>query len=418
MIVDQNEDRHCPVCGNSQVTNIFKQTWALFDDHPLSVPLSDTVAPGNSYYGINTCDKCGMVFNSPIPDADAFKSYYSKWSRYAAGSDSLCGIVSPENILRFESTIDLVLPYLQSTELRILDIGCLDGGLLKQFRSRGFSNIAGIDPAPESSIHGKRDGIDIRVGTVSNIPFPDDSFDFILCVHMLEHVASFDKLHLERVLAPGGRLYIEVPNASAYSAESKDVFFDFSLEHINHFGIDSLRNTFSGLNFQLIDSGERIYPRGSAGEIQPSIYCIFEINSSYEINNILVDTFTSNAVKRFIAESTPLMQCQVDSFINIINRVGKLRLWGVGHAAFRLLGQTQAVNDRIVGITDSNPLYWGKKLVDLPVLSPDEFMKLDAPIYITSGIHADSIRSYLQNVLGFEGEIFSPAFDFVLTNEQ
>lgn len=65
-----------------------------------------------------------------------------------------------------------------------------------------------------------RIGLDIRsgkgvdvIGSVYELPFPDNSFDFVLCMGILEHLeyphAAIPEMH--RVLKPGGRIIVSVP---------------------------------------------------------------------------------------------------------------------------------------------------------------------------------------------------------------
>jgi ubiquinone/menaquinone biosynthesis C-methylase UbiE len=48
------------------------------------------------------------------------------------------------------------------------------------------------------------------------LPFPDASFDRVLCLDVLEHLAYEDQpralAELHRVLVPGGELFVSVPN--------------------------------------------------------------------------------------------------------------------------------------------------------------------------------------------------------------
>lgn len=62
---------------------------------------------------------------------------------------------------------------------------------------------------------------------VLNIPFEDNSFDLVICNHMLEHVpADRDAMkELYRVLKPGGRAILQVP----ISKNTKETFEDFSI---------------------------------------------------------------------------------------------------------------------------------------------------------------------------------------------
>lgn len=53
----------------------------------------------------------------------------------------------------------------------------------------------------------------IEVGTILNIPHPDDSFDVVLASEILEHVPEDTQAisELVRILAPGGMLAVTVP---------------------------------------------------------------------------------------------------------------------------------------------------------------------------------------------------------------
>lgn len=67
-----------------------------------------------------------------------------------------------------------------------------------------------VDPALAADLRGKFDGeVDVREGDGAALPFPDGSFDAVVCFTMLHHVPSpeqQDRLFAEaqRVLRPGG----------------------------------------------------------------------------------------------------------------------------------------------------------------------------------------------------------------------
>jgi SAM-dependent methyltransferase len=46
------------------------------------------------------------------------------------------------------------------------------------------------------------------------MPFPDDTFDLVICNHVIEHVPAWESLaqELHRVARPGGLVYIATPN--------------------------------------------------------------------------------------------------------------------------------------------------------------------------------------------------------------
>jgi SAM-dependent methyltransferase len=49
---------------------------------------------------------------------------------------------------------------------------------------------------------------------VTAMPFPDDSFDLVICNHVIEHVSCWERLaqELHRVVRPGGLVYVATPN--------------------------------------------------------------------------------------------------------------------------------------------------------------------------------------------------------------
>ncbi len=100
-----------------------------------------------------------------------------------------------------------------------LDVGCGGGFLSEEFARAGF-RVTGIDPAEEAleaaRAHAAESGlaIDYRVGTGEAIPFPDGSFDVVLCCDVLEHVRDLEKVieEVARVLKPGGLFFYDTIN--------------------------------------------------------------------------------------------------------------------------------------------------------------------------------------------------------------
>lgn len=92
-------------------------------------------------------------------------------------------------------------------EARVLDVGAGEGALLERYRERGLA-IEGVDVAYESA--------SVRKADLRALPFEDGSFDVALCLDVLEHVELLDQpralAEIARVLAPGGRLFMSVPN--------------------------------------------------------------------------------------------------------------------------------------------------------------------------------------------------------------
>lgn len=96
--------------------------------------------------------------------------------------------------------------------LRILEVGCGTGELLKEIDCLG--SVRGIDISPRAIEFCKERGLtNAAVGDVAQIPFPEESFDVVIALDVLEHLENDSEgcNELIRVLAPGGVAIVAVP---------------------------------------------------------------------------------------------------------------------------------------------------------------------------------------------------------------
>lgn len=100
----------------------------------------------------------------------------------------------------------------------ILVAGCGRGHEALYIRKELDANVHGVDVAqhwaPPETWGADIPNFDLQVSSVLNLPFADDSFDYIFYHHVIEHVeAPLDSiLELRRVLRAGGLIYIGTPN--------------------------------------------------------------------------------------------------------------------------------------------------------------------------------------------------------------
>lgn len=93
---------------------------------------------------------------------------------------------------------------------RVLDVGCASGYLGEEFARRGY-DVTGIDrPGPAPTGFPRIDW-DLDQG----LPPLTGRFDYVLCADVLEHVREPEKLlaAIARVMEPGGRLVLSLPNS-------------------------------------------------------------------------------------------------------------------------------------------------------------------------------------------------------------
>ena len=108
---------------------------------------------------------------------------------------------------------------------RVLDLGCGNGRLYQLFSGLSITYV-GLDQS-EELIKIARSHVpeaEFVVHDMTELPFPDDSFDIIYCIAALQHIPK-EELRLQtlremkRVLCPGG--WVVMTNWNLHSAEVK-----------------------------------------------------------------------------------------------------------------------------------------------------------------------------------------------------
>jgi ubiquinone/menaquinone biosynthesis C-methylase UbiE len=89
----------------------------------------------------------------------------------------------------------------------VLDLGC-GAGMLALLKRKEVT-LTGVDLSAECSLAARRNGYDATfTATLSRLPFPDASFDYVVSLDVLGHVGFEEKdqvlAEIKRVLRPGG----------------------------------------------------------------------------------------------------------------------------------------------------------------------------------------------------------------------
>jgi len=121
----------------------------------------------------------------------------------------------PSYVWRFGQNrrFDLICRYARPEGARILDVGCGLGLYVRQFLTLS-DDVYGVDIDAEKVAKARQTLPKISVAPAEKLPFPDASFDVLLLHEVLEHVEDDRRAVAEayRVLRPGGRMVIFVPN--------------------------------------------------------------------------------------------------------------------------------------------------------------------------------------------------------------
>lgn len=117
--------------------------------------------------------------------------------------------------MKLRDRVWLIDSWLPSNLDRLLDAGCAQGEATKVYARRAKYAV-GIELDPEEVAAGReRDPtLELRQASCEAIPFPDHSFNAVVCSDVIEHVRDEVPVLAEfrRVLAPGGFLILTTPH--------------------------------------------------------------------------------------------------------------------------------------------------------------------------------------------------------------
>ncbi|MBE0656577.1 MAG: methyltransferase domain-containing protein [Bryobacteraceae bacterium] len=166
------------------------------------------------------CADCRLIRLFPRPTPQQLQSYYPENYWFDPGADTADRLADGWRKLVLRDHVRFVLNALDDAggDGRILDVGC-GGGLLLRELGLPEARLAGLDYSVDAAAvaWGSR-GVPAVCGALTRAPFARGSFAVVTMFHVLEHL--YDPMaYIEaarELLAPGGRLVIQVPNAGCW----------------------------------------------------------------------------------------------------------------------------------------------------------------------------------------------------------
>ncbi len=192
----------CPLCGVTDERKRF-----VLEDHR----------------GV-ACRRCGLEDINPQPTVEAGEARYD--GSYFESADPLSwgyqnyAAMRPSLEPGFRKKLSVMRRFAPPPGA-LLDVGCAYGFFLELARRGGWT-ISGIDLSAHAVERARQQlgSADLRVGQLSAAQFPAGSFDAITCWDVIEHTR--DPLvflrETARLLKPGGRLFLTVPNVGTTHA--------------------------------------------------------------------------------------------------------------------------------------------------------------------------------------------------------
>lgn len=181
------------------------------------------------------CRRCGLVSHAAIPTEEEVARYYELEYR----KDYHCELTpSPQRVVREwrrgGALVQRMRPFMRPKDC-VFEVGAGIGCNVKQFELAGYQ-ASGIEPG-EGFQRYSREELQAKIerGFLDELP-EEERHDVILLVHVLEHLrdplASMTKLR--KMLRPGGRLYVEVPNVAGPHAAPGKLFHYAHIYNFTH----------------------------------------------------------------------------------------------------------------------------------------------------------------------------------------
>ena len=239
-------------------------------------------------YRIVRCLDCGFRFLSPRPDdpqgdeayPQDYPQYHTRLSKPSdkAADSGMRGLkwrMDAHNLRRLGYRLDSlpesgplaralsplrrkrfrhgVLP--PRGDCRMLEVGCGTGSFLFRHKDLGWETT-GVEMSDAAAQAARDAGLDVHTGMVEEARLPRGHFDVIVLMHVLEHIEDPAAVlrGLIPLLAPGGQIMAEIPNANAACmAWFGQYWFPLELpRHLSHFALPDIQRLADRADVKLV----------------------------------------------------------------------------------------------------------------------------------------------------------------------
>ncbi|MBB1149236.1 MULTISPECIES: class I SAM-dependent methyltransferase [unclassified Myroides] len=192
-----------------------------------------------------------LLLTDPVPAKENLNNYYLS-ENYISHTDGKRNfferIYQGIKRIALRRKVDLLFKQ-NNTVGTLLDIGCGTGDFLVEAKKSGWATT-GYEPNEHAFAKAKAKGITL-VKKLSELEA--HTFDVITLWHVLEHIPNLEEqiVELNRLLKPGGKLIVAVPNYKSYDAVYyKEYWAAFDVpRHLWHFSQSSIPRIFSLFDF-------------------------------------------------------------------------------------------------------------------------------------------------------------------------
>lgn len=219
-------------------------------------------------FNVVRCRQCGLFYTNPRHTPQEAIKLYSEtyfasdepssfgYDDYAAHAEGLKQV--------FEDNMRIIEQRVQPPAA-ILDVGCAFGYFIEVALSRGWQAEGVEISAFASEMARKRTGATVRTGTLLDAPIDSASFEAVTMWDSLEHTLdpSAELKQVNRILKPGGYVFMTVPNASSLTARAMGPYwygFKSAAEHNYFFSRDTLGRMLENAGLSIVEVRRGVWP--------------------------------------------------------------------------------------------------------------------------------------------------------------
>ncbi len=144
---------------------------------------------------------------------------------------------------------------------KVLDIGCGDGYLAKMVKDKKNCDVTAIDISDTVIERVKKLGIKALVANIEdNLPFEDNSFDYVIATEVIEHLAFSEEAIKEMVRVSRQYILLSIPNIAHFKHRLTLLMGNFPkqwvinpVEHLRYWSVSDFKKTINDLNLKIVD---------------------------------------------------------------------------------------------------------------------------------------------------------------------